>query len=393
MSGNTIGRRVRALREDRDMSREDLGAALGLSGETVKKLEQGDRQADPRISLLKAIAQVFHVEITSLLEDDDAPATDAEDDAAEVALLRAVLLAPAAATNQPAEPATIWRAAEYGFAGFQAGNYGRLLRQLPDLIKTARAMPDDPASARSAYRAHHLAATTLMKYGGGPAAWHAAEKAVDYARTSRDPITIALAAQTLVYTMTTIGAAEPGLETALTYTRQLEDDLTGRSAPASTALGMLWLKGAIAAAESGNLRQAQDMLKHARRCGEHVPLGANLFSTGFDQVNVLLYQVAIDRSLSRYGAAANGTDSIHRDALASLPRERRTHHLIEAADTYTRLRRTDDALAALLHAETDNPREIRSRPAARHAIRTLLRTPGPTPDRLLALATRADVKA
>ncbi|HTJ72670.1 MAG TPA: helix-turn-helix transcriptional regulator [Actinospica sp.] len=393
MSQNTIGRRVRALREGRDMSREDLAAALGLSTETVKKLEQGDRQADPRISLLKAIGEVFHVEITSLLEDDDAPATDAEADAAEVALLRAVLLAPTPAATRHADPATIWRAAEHGFAGFQAGHYNRLLRQLPDLIKTARAMPDEPASARGAYRAHHLAATTLMKYGGGPAAWHAAEKAVSYAKTSRDPIAIALAAQTLVYTMTTIGAAEPGLETALTYTRQLEDDLTSRSAPASTALGMLWLKGAIAAAESGAFREAQDMLKRARRCGENVPPGANLFSTGFDQVNVLLYQISIDKSLSRYGPAADGADSLRPAALAALPRERRTHHLIEAADTYSRLRRTDDALAALLHAEHDNPREIRTRPAARQTIKTLLRAPGPIPDRLLALAIRADVKA
>jgi transcriptional regulator with XRE-family HTH domain len=390
---NPIGQRVRALREKRGMTRENLAVALDLSVQAVKKLEQGDRQSDPRVSLLRAIADVFTIEIASLLEDETATPTEADADEADLSLLRAVLLAPTTAVLEHADPAAIWREAEHGFAAFQAGHYGRLLRQLPDLIKTTRAMPDNPASARSAYRAHHLAATTLMKYGGGPAAWHAAEGAVNYAKTSGDPIATALAAQALVYSMTTIGAAEPGLQTALTHTQQLEDALSDHTAPASTALGMLWLKGAIAAAESEATGEALDMLNRAKQCAQHVPAGANHFSTGFDELNVLLYQISIDRSLHRYGTAATGADTIHRDALATLPRERRTHHLIETADTYTRVRRTDDALAALLQAEQENPREIRSRPAPRQTIRTLLHTPGPIPDRLLALAQRADVKA
>lgn len=58
-----------------------------------------------------------------------------------------------------------------------SGHYTALLGTLPSLINTAKALPDDPASGRAAYRAHHLAATTLMKYEGGTAAWHAAERA------------------------------------------------------------------------------------------------------------------------------------------------------------------------------------------------------------------------
>jgi transcriptional regulator with XRE-family HTH domain len=391
MTGNVIGTRVRVLREDRGMTRGQLGFATGLTAAAVKKIEEGLRQADPRVSTLRSFAKALGVSLAYLLDDE--PTDQTEDENTDTALLRAVLLAPMTGPKRRGDLDAIWRACDHGFISYQAGGYGTLLDTLPKMITTTRAMPDDPASARAAYRTHHLAAITLMKYEGGTAAWHAAERAVDFAKTSQDPVVTALAAQALTYTMTTIGEARTGAATAVDYGEQLEAELSDESVPASTALGMLWLKGAVAAAECKDAETAKDMLVRAERCAEHVPIGTNYLATGFDPLNVLLYRASIEASLDRYAPAADAADQISRDVLLMLPRERRTHHLIETAETYTKLRRTEDALSALLQAEQDNPREIYKRPAARKAIEQLLHAPGPVPERLGALAQRAGVKA
>jgi transcriptional regulator with XRE-family HTH domain len=391
MAPTTIGIRVRVLREARDMTRKQLGEAIGLTEDWVKKFEEGRRQADPRISTLRAIASALGVTLNDLLEEEPVHQTD--DENTDTALLRAVLLAPMAGPTRRADLDEIWRECTHGFASYQAGRYGSLLDTLPAMIAKTRAMPDDPASARAAYRAHHLAAITLMKYEGGTAAWHAAERALDYATTSQDPIVKALAAQVLAYTMTTINEARTGMNSAINHAQELEGPLSDGSVPASTALGMLYLKGAVAAAECKDAESASEMLMLAERCAENVPVGTNFLSTGFDQLNVLLYRASIEAALARYAPAASAADQIGQDALRLLPRERRTHHLIETADTYTRLRRSDDALSALLQAEHDNPREIYKRPAAREVIKRLLLVPGPVPERLEALAQRAGVKA
>lgn len=372
------------------MTRKELGDAIGLTEDWVKKFEEGRRQSDPRISTLRSISKAFRVSLADILNDE--PVTQSDEEIHDTAVLRAVLLAPATGPTRGADLDALRRECEYGFASFQAGSYGTLLATVPRMIKTAKALPDDPASARAAYRVHHLAANTLMKFEGGTAAWHAAEQAVKYATASQDPIAIALAAQALTYAMINIREARAGMTTAISYADQLEGVLSDGSVPGSSALGMLWLKGAVAAAACGEPDSACEMLDLARRCADLVPAGANYHSTGFDQLNVRLYQVSVDVALDNFAPAANAADQLGFEALRALPRERRTHHLIETAQTYTRLRRTDDALAALLHAEGDNPSEIHRRPAARKVIRDLLHAPGPAPARLRELAARARIE-
>lgn len=387
-----IGRRISRLRDSRGLTQQQLADALGMSLAWVKKFEAGDLQADPRISTLKRIAEVLGVPISLLLEEDE-PATAPHDSAGDTAVLRAVLLAPQTEPKRHGDLEAIWRRCEHGFSAFQAGDYGALLNLLPDLVTVSRTLPDDPASARCAYRVHHLASVALMKYDGGAAAWHAGQRALDLAKASGGPVVTALAAQAMVYTMTSIGEASIGMDHAVSYAEELAPALSDGSIPGSTALGMLWLKAAVAAAACNEARSAEDMLAHAKRCAQHVPLSTNFLMTGFDQANVWLYQVSINAALARYGPAANGADQLSDRVLASVPRERRTHHRIEAAATYAVLNRVEDALEALLKAEDDNPQELRSRPAAREVITSLTEKPGPVPDRLRELARRTGIKA
>jgi hypothetical protein len=82
-------------------------------------------------------------------------------------------------------------------------------------------------------------------------------------------------------------------------------------------------------------------------------------------------------------------------ALAALPRERRTHHLIDTADSALAAGHTSLALEMLLRAEQTSPQEARSLPAARAVIAGLARARrGPTgQSELRELARRAGVAA
>jgi hypothetical protein len=82
----------------------------------------------------------------------------------------------------------------------------------------------------------------------------------------------------------------------------------------------------------------------------------------------LLYEAAAAAVLGDHPAALAAAARIHPAALAALPRERRTHHLIDTADSALAAGHTSLALEMLLRAEQTSPQEVRSLPAARAVI-------------------------
>ena len=67
----TVGPRLRALRQQRDMTLADLSAATGISVSTLSRLESGQRR--PNLELLLPLAQAHQVPLDELLIG--APAT------------------------------------------------------------------------------------------------------------------------------------------------------------------------------------------------------------------------------------------------------------------------------------------------------------------------------
>ena len=66
----TVGPRLRALRQQRDMTLADLSAATGISVSTLSRLESGQRR--PNLELLLPLAQAHQVPLDELI---GAPAT------------------------------------------------------------------------------------------------------------------------------------------------------------------------------------------------------------------------------------------------------------------------------------------------------------------------------
>jgi hypothetical protein len=63
---------------------------------------------------------------------------------------------------------------------------------------------------------------------------------------------------------------------------------------------------------------------------------------------------------------------IHLAAFAELPRERRTHHLVETASSALATGHADTALDLLVQAEQVSPQQVRTLPAGRAVISGLV---------------------
>jgi transcriptional regulator with XRE-family HTH domain len=66
MTPKQMGRRLLALREARDLSRQQLAERAGLSREYVRKLEAG--RQDPTLGTLTALAKALKVSLAELLK-------------------------------------------------------------------------------------------------------------------------------------------------------------------------------------------------------------------------------------------------------------------------------------------------------------------------------------
>ena len=60
-----MGRRLKKLREERDMSRAALAKAAGISREYVRRLEAGEY--DPTVGMIQKLAKALGVPVTELL--------------------------------------------------------------------------------------------------------------------------------------------------------------------------------------------------------------------------------------------------------------------------------------------------------------------------------------
>jgi hypothetical protein len=156
---------------------------------------------------------------------------------------------------------------------------------------------------------------------------------------------------------------------------------------------MIQLKAAVAAAEAGDPRLTRDMIAAARTSAGHVRVDANARRTGFNPTNVLLYEASALGQLGDHAGAMSAAARIHPAAFCALPRERRTHHLIETANAALAAGHAGMALELLVQAEQISQQEVRTLPAARAVITGLVHARrGPAgQSELRELARRAGV--
>lgn len=382
-----IGPRVKALRTARGMTQQQLADRLSKSLIWVKTFEGGRLQVDPRLSLLKELAAALSVPLSTLMDDAGQGPVSPIDD------VRAALLAP----TPLSDPGTlnIAQQASYGHFAFQAGRWQDVVTLLPRLIDAARAAEDgagDTHGLQQLADVCHLAAITLTKLGDAPGGWAAGDEAVTRSEAAGGPIEIALSAQSAIYAATAAGRPGVGLALAHRIIDCFGAELAGLGEEGISALGMLYLKGAYAAAGLPDADAAAVMIEEGHRAADRVAPDANHRLTGFNITNVLIYEASILGDLGRYEQALDVVTRIDPAAFAGLSRERRIHHLVDTARSAQKAGRPDSALRLLLQAERDDPQNIRTWGPSRAVISALLDGRQPSDGRgLHALAVRAGV--
>jgi tetratricopeptide (TPR) repeat protein len=294
----------------------------------------------------------------------------------DVPAIRGALMAPrrlsrtlfsSAMSPEYIDPQPVRQLVERAWTSYQKGNLGRVVTALPGLIKTTQAI--EAASAEDAgykracaaisARVQHLAATTLSKIGEADLAWIAAERAMQAADDSDDPLVLASAARSGTHALLAVGRFDDALELGDVAAKWLLPRMAEGDSAALSLYGMLYLRTAVAAARHQDRNTANDLLGHAKAAADQLGVDANYWQTGFGPANVELHRLSAALDL---GDVSQVIETAPRVNVDHLPAERQVTHLIDFARALSLLAKDDDALQVLLEAKQKSPTIVRTTP-------------------------------
>jgi hypothetical protein len=189
------------------------------------------------------------------------------------------------------------------------------------------------------------------------------------ANASTDHVVVGSLSRAAAHALVSMGEYEQARGLASTTAHFLEADLGQPSPGLLSVYGSLHLVCALAAARDDDRATADIHLTEADSAAIRLGADGNHVWTAFGPTNVAIHRVATAMELGdvqraiEIGATINTT---------GLPVERRVRHAIETARAYARWNRIDDALDALLSAETIGPDQVRYHRLSRAVVRHIL---------------------
>ena len=386
-----IGRRIAYWRERRGYTQTDFGQLMGQTKRWVQSLEGGQRQQDPRLSVLVRAAEVLRIPLEQLLTEGPPEPPAGSVPPAEALGVIDALYGPAESTDPPAL-AVLRRRLVYCCEAFQACHYATLARELPSLIASAgQAAYNAAVGAQSEAeavlsRVYQLTTSYLHKYGAATAiqAALAADRALAAAERSGDPVQIGAAARRVAKSLVYQQRPAQAVEFATAAAQRLADRLTERGPLGLSTLGMLYLSAALAASSqertTAQVRAATGYVDEAAdvACRQGADLDEDW--TMFGPTNVGLHRVDMLIRLEDGWSALEAADGLGREALAGLSRERQAGHHVAMARASLLTRRKEDAVKELLEADKLAPEEVRGRPATVNLVKDVVgatANPGP----------------
>lgn len=399
----TVGERIRFYRRRRGLTQEVLANLVGRKVDWLSKIERGERDIR-RLDVVAELAQALRVSISDLYGQPVLMEDDENND--DVPAVRDALMTPRRLSRTlfgvVVEPVNVNAQAsshfiEQAWDAYQAGRLGRVISALPGLIETAQQLEDAANGGNDharicwavSARTHHLAATSLSKLGEADLAWIAAERAMQAADNSNDPLVLASAARAGTHALLSVGRFDDAVELGSRASEWLQPKLAQRDAAALSLFGMLHLRTAIAAARRQDRSTSTDLLQRAFVAADELNEDGNYWQTGFGPTNVSLHKVSAALDLGDVPYVVEHGSSIVVD---HLPVERRATHMIDVARAYSMVAQDDEALTRLSNAEQIAPQLVRHSPVVRETVKAMHRrapvTQGGKSSVLLGLAER-----
>ncbi|WP_143082112.1 helix-turn-helix domain-containing protein [Nonomuraea wenchangensis] len=303
------------------------------------------------------------------------PAQGADTD---IEKLAAVLVDHTSPAHGPASLDALAHAVAAAKRNYQACRYAEVTAKLPALLRELRAAcaytdGDERLRAQAlSAEAYHVTASILLKQEDKGLAWLAADRSVQAAHASQSSLMIGSSSRIITHALMDGGHHHAATGTARSAAERMAADLTEPTPDDLSIYGSLLLRGAIAAADTGNRHNTAELLDEAAEAGNRLGQDANHMWTAFGPNNVLCHRVNV---ALRFGDAGTAIDYARQVDLDQLPiNERKATLLLDTSRAFLMWNRHDKALHILRAAGEIAPEEIAGRPAALRLVRDILAT-------------------
>ncbi|MGH4010894.1 MAG: helix-turn-helix domain-containing protein [Pseudonocardiaceae bacterium] len=274
-----LGDRLARLRRLADLTQESLSERSGVSIDVIRKLEQ-HRKHSARLPTLHKLAAGLGVEVTGLLGDPPALSTGDVESPALVAVRRAIMPSPLAATPEPGgvEPLSLdLLKAEIadGWTLYHSAEFGRLTQTLPVIVEDARLAA---AVGRAKHRreaqaalgkAFQLGGHLAVRLGKTDLAMVSLERGLQAADSAENPLLTAMVFNSVSWAYQQQNRLDDALQLAL----HAADDVE-RNGPRTADEVRVWGGLLMSAARSSGLiadyDQASDIFKAAEGAAERL---------------------------------------------------------------------------------------------------------------------------
>jgi hypothetical protein len=257
-------------------------------------------------------------------------------------------------------------------ADFRACRYTQLARRLPNLLAHAIAARDAAAEGERAVsagwlaQAYSIATHLLIKLHDDGMASVTADRAVQAARASADPLIDAKVARLAATVLRRTRHGDGAQRLVLHAAQQLEAN-TGLAEEAQCSMyGQLLAVAAYTAAMGDDRSAAATLLDEA----DGAIRKGRLVGGEFTRLDLAVYRVSVARVLGDYGTAVDYARLVDPSRITAP--ERRARYWQDTALSLYGRGRAPAAYRALIAAERDTPEEVRYRPWAQQLTRDLV---------------------
>jgi transcriptional regulator with XRE-family HTH domain len=401
-----LGERVAYHRRRLGLSQIELARLVARSESWLSQVERGARSVD-RLSVLTELANALGVSVTDL--SPGAPAEERQElppseESQYVDRIRQTLIGHPAlgvalgARSSRSSRRSLGKLREDAARVWELTHSARyrdvaalVAEVLPLLEEAARTEPPEEAGqVRESLSETYLAASAVLAALDEPeGAWLAADRAAFVAESASRPALV-LASQHRLALAFLITDRLDNAQLIATRAVEAAAPVVDEADPELLSVwGALHLVLAVVASRSGQRSAARDHLVAAEDAGKRLGVDRNDFHTEFGPTNVALHAVAVAVELGDAGEALDRAERIDPSALSV---ERRARLLIYVARANAQLRRSADAVAALVEAEELTPEQVRDHRFVRETVRDLLQLAGRRPSaELRTLAQRIGV--
>ncbi|MEW2445417.1 helix-turn-helix domain-containing protein [Micromonospora marina] len=380
----TIGDHVARLRRQSTLTQEQLAERAGVSVETVRKLEQGERRS-ARMSTLHALARALGVATTALLGDASEAAARAEPDHRPLALAEirrsltparglGALADPAA--DRPAAPVDVLRAQlRQADAAYHRGDYAAALATTPRLLDDSRHAAEvtgSPLVHATLSQARYLATELLIQLRAADLAYAAVAGALDAAEAAGDLVLGASTVKGSSWLLLRQGRLAEAEQVAISTADAVEPRLRWAEPAELAAWGWLLLAAAAAAARDNRPDDATALLDSAAAAAARLadrPVDGHLaILGGFRAARVDMMRAEAAAVAGNPGRVLQVAERVPVGETVATSWQR---HRLDVAWAYAAQRQYGDATGVLLDLRDRAPAWLRHQRYARDIVQTI----------------------